>query len=328
VEPINVTGIPSPTNASTFFQSAFPTETPIASNATSNGPSNVTSETPSASSSEPTPFPSQFPSEFPSSFPSQFPSDFPSSFPSQFPLNAPSNAPSNDPSATPSSAPTQSPSMEPTQSPTKSPSSMPTRTPSFRPTAITSAAPSELPTGLPTGFPTGFPTEQPTESSAEPTLSRFTALGNAISSNYPDRSFDFGPTTNEYVALELLANSDPGLVPAPDPNDETSSYLLLQRYVLVLLYLSTTGDMWGAGRWLQGQAGEMTCDWSGVTCLDGSSIETLNRTYSTVQTEPAICLTRRSLTAVLFSKSGWQQPFRKPTYGNWISDDNFKFVFV
>jgi hypothetical protein len=123
------------------------------------------------------------------------------------------------------------------------------------------------------------PTEQPM---SEPTRSRFTALGNVIGPNYPDYLFRFGPTTNEYAALELLANSDPGLVPVPVFNDGTNSpSLLLQRYVLVLLYLSTTGDEWTAGRWLQGQAGEMTCDWSGVTCLDGSSIETLDRTYST-----------------------------------------------
>jgi hypothetical protein len=139
------------------------------------------------------------------------------------------------------------------------PTHWPTTTPSFRPT--TSASPSVL--------PTKFPTEQPT-------LSRSTALGNVIGSYYPGGSYDFVEGTNQYAALELLANSDPVLVPVPDESSN-SKYLLLQRYVLVLLYLNTNGDM-------KDQAGDVTCNWSGVTCSDGSLFEDLDRTYSTVKT--------------------------------------------
>jgi hypothetical protein len=136
--------------------------------------------------------------------------------------------------------------------------------------------------------------------SNQPTVSRFIALRNVIGSNYPDRLFDFGPTTKQYAALELLVNSDPGLVPVPV--DSNAEYLLLQRYVLVLLCLDTNGDMWNNGKWLKDEAGNPTCSWYGLTCPDGSTIEGLARTYNTVKTEPLICNMRPSLTAVLFSK--------------------------
>jgi hypothetical protein len=124
-------------------------------------------------------------------------------------------------------------------------------------------------------------------------------MGNVIGSYYPD-SFEFGQATNQYAALELLANSDPVLVPVPD--DSNGEYLLLQRYVLVLLYLDTNGDAWREGQWLKDEAGNPTCDWSGVSCPDGSSIEGFERTYSTVKTEPVIYNIRSSLTAVYFQK--------------------------
>jgi hypothetical protein len=136
--------------------------------------------------------------------------------------------------------------------------------------------------------------------SNQPTVSRFIALRNVIGSNYPDRLFDFGPTTKQYAALELLVNSDPSLVPVPV--DSNAEYLLLQRYVLVLLCLDTNGDMWNNGKWLKDEAGNPTCSWYGLTCPDGSTIEGLARTYNTVKTEPLICNMRPSLTAVLFSK--------------------------
>jgi hypothetical protein len=140
--------------------------------------------------------------------------------------------------------------------------------------------------------------------SKQPTISRYIALRNMIGSNYADRPFDFGPTTNQYAALELLVNSDPGLVPIPV--ESNGEYLLLQRYVLVLLYLYTNGDMWWnalgpdyetwAGRWLADEAGLTTCNWNGVTCPDGSSIEGLDRTYNAMKREPVPCNTRSSLT--------------------------------
>jgi hypothetical protein len=117
-----------------------------------------------------------------------------------------------------------------------------------------------------------------------------------IGSYYPNSSYDFVEGTNQYAALELLANSDPVLVPVPDPDDSNSEYLLLQRYVLVLLSLYTNGGM-------EDEAGSMTCNWSGVICSDGGSIATLDRTYSTVKTEPVICHMRSSLTAVFVFKT-------------------------
>jgi hypothetical protein len=144
-----------------------------------------------------------------------------------------------------------------------------------------------------------------------PTLSRFTALGSVIGSCYPDPE-DFGQAPNQFAALEMLANSDPVLVPVPDDwNDE---YLLLQRYVLVLFYLDANGDTWDGAKWLKDQAGYATCNWSGVACSDDTYIYELNRKYNTVKTEPVICNMRSSLTALLFSKSVPQQPFRKPSY--------------
>jgi hypothetical protein len=130
-------------------------------------------------------------------------------------------------------------------------------------------------------------------------------MGNVIGSYYPDYPdpFDFGQAANQYAALELLANTDPVLVPVPD--DSNGEYLLLQRYVLVLLYLDTNGDTWRKGRWLKDEAGNPTCNWSGVSCPDGSSIEGLERTYNTVKTEPVIHNIRSSLTGVLFSKESY-----------------------
>jgi hypothetical protein len=156
--------------------------------------------------------------------------------------------------------------------------------------------------------------------SKQPTISRFIALRKVIGSKYPDRPFDFDPTTNQYAALELLVNSDPDLVPVPF--ESNGEYLLLQRYVLVLLYLDTNGDnMWAdnGGRWLEDEAGLTTCTWSGVDCPDDRYIEGLARTYNTVKTEPVICNIRSSLTAVFFSKTSRFRPriwknVRKPSY--------------
>jgi hypothetical protein len=149
--------------------------------------------------------------------------------------------------------------------------------------------------------------------SKQPTTSRFIAMRKVIGSKYPDRpSFDFDPTTNQYAALELLVKSDPDLVPVPF--ESNGEYLLLQRYVLVLFYLNTNGDMWAnnGGRWLEEEAGLTTCTWSGVDCPDDRYIEGLDCTYNTVKTEPVIC---NMLTAVFFSKtSRREQPFRKPSY--------------
>jgi hypothetical protein len=147
-----------------------------------------------------------------------------------------------------------------------------------------------------------------------------------IGSYYSDRTFDFGPETKQYEALERLAESNALLVPVPDDSSD-SEYLLLQRYALVLFYLQTKGDKWNNGKWLLNEPKYTTCDWSGITCSDDKATG-LNRTYSTVKTEPVICHMRKTLTAVLFSKRVWQQPCRKPSCGNWISDDNERFGFV
>ncbi len=117
---------------------------------------------------------------------------------------------------------------------------------------------------------------------------RFIPLRGVIESYYPDGSYLFVKDTDQYDALELLANSAPNLVPVPDDSLDSNNLLLLQRYVLVLLYLYTNGDMWSEKKWLKDEAGSVTCNWSGVTCPDGSSIESLSRTYSTVKTEPVI----------------------------------------
>jgi hypothetical protein len=130
----------------------------------------------------------------------------------------------------------------------------------------------------PSSMPSGMPSSEPSY--------RFTVLGFVLGSYYPDRQFTFGPATHQYAALEFLATSDPVLVPVPD--DSNSVYMLLQRYVLVLLYLYSNGDMWSDKKWLKDETGSVTCNWSGVTCPDGSSIESLSRTYSTVKTEPII----------------------------------------
>jgi hypothetical protein len=141
-----------------------------------------------------------------------------------------------------------------------------------------------------------------------PSLSRFTALGNVIGSYYLEGQYDFVQGTNQYDALELLANSDPDLVPVPvDPNND--DYFLLQRFVLVLLYFYTYGGMWTEGRWLLDEADSLTCNWSGVDCAT-SYVEGLERTYNTVKTEPVIYM-RSSLTAI---SSLPKQPFRKPSY--------------
>jgi hypothetical protein len=151
-------------------------------------------------------------------------------------------------------------------------------------------------------------------------VSRFFPLRGVIESYYPDGSYLFVKDTDQYDALELLANSDPNLVPVPDDSLDSNNLLLLQRYVLMVLYLATTGNEWNNGKWLEDEAASKTCNWSGVTCSDGSSIDMLDRTCSTVKTEPVICHMRKSLTTVLFSKSIRIQPFRKSSYGNWISD--------
>jgi hypothetical protein len=146
-------------------------------------------------------------------------------------------------------------------------------------------------------------------------------LRGVIESYYPDGSYLFVKDTDQYDALELLANSDTILVPDDYLDSNNLLPLLLQRYVLMVLYLATTGNEWNNGKWLEEKAASKTCNWSGVTCSDGSSIDMLDRTCSTVKTEPVICHMRQSLTTVLFSKSIRLQPFRKSSYGNWISGD-------
>jgi hypothetical protein len=121
--------------------------------------------------------------------------------------------------------------------------------------------------------------------------------------SYYHGSYDFVEDTHQHDALELLASRQPNLVPVPDVSFHDSKYLLLQRYVLMVLYLATTGKEWIDDKWLVDQAGLTTCNWSGVTCSDGSSIDILERTYKTVKTESAICDMISSLTSALFSKS-------------------------
>jgi hypothetical protein len=161
------------------------------------------------------------------------------------------------------------------------PSSMPSSTPSGAPSSVPSAMPSSKPSSM--SFQSSKPSAEP---SSMPSLSRFTALDNAIGSYYPAGSYDFDEGTSQYAALELLANSDPVLVPVPD-DSLNSAYLLRQRYVLLLLYLYTNGDMW-SDAWLKDEAGSETCEWVGVDCSDGGSVDELERTYSTVKTEPVI----------------------------------------
>jgi hypothetical protein len=128
-----------------------------------------------------------------------------------------------------------------------------------------------------------------------------------VASYYPDSAYVFVEDTDQYDALELLANSDPVLVPVPDDTLD-SKYLLLQRYVLVVLYLATTGNDWYNGKWLEDQAGLTTCDWSGVTCSDGNSIDILDGTYSTVKTEAVICPIESHSLLYCFQNSAKQQP--------------------
>jgi hypothetical protein len=154
---------------------------------------------------------------------------------------------------------------------------------------------------------TEMPSEQPTISE-QPTSSRFSALGDAIKKNYPGGSFNFVSTTNQYAALELLANSKEG-VPEEVPKDSEGEYLVLQHYVLMLLYLQVDKN-----KKIGYKAGEPPCVWSRVTCSDSGTIEGLDRTYNTVTTEPVICNMRPTLTAVLFSKTSQLGTFRKPSY--------------
>jgi hypothetical protein len=109
-----------------------------------------------------------------------------------------------------------------------------------------------------------------------------------ISSNY-DSGSPFDLTTNKYKALKRLNDTDPALVPVP--NDLNGEYLLLQRYVLVLLYIITNVDLI--------EDGVPTCDWSGVSCTI-DTIKDLLCTYSIVQMEPDVCSMKSALTADFF----------------------------
>jgi hypothetical protein len=166
--------------------------------------------------------------------------------------------PSVNPSALPSESPSKIASAQPSISP--DPSGNPSAGPSADPSALASDAPS-----------------------GNPTLSRSTALGNVIGSYYnAEGSFDFVEGSNQHAALKLLADSDPDLVPIPDDSDD-GQYLLLQRYVVILVSLFTNVDM-------EDEASSMTtCKWFAVTCYDGIKIDILSRTYCTVKTEPIIC---------------------------------------
>lgn len=180
--------------------------------------------------------------------------------------------PTNLPSVRPSEAPTNLPSVRPTEAPTSSPSVRPTATPTISPSVAPTDAPTDLPSVKPTEAPTNFPSCRNATS-----VDRRMNIFRHISSLSGDEVLN-DPENSASRAGSWIADEDKQKLCPDDPN-------FTQRYVLALLYFSTSGDGWTkcARNATRQQcpnekflSDSHECDWGGITCDSEDRVYKIN----------------------------------------------------
>jgi hypothetical protein len=73
-------------------------------------------------------------------------------------------------------------------------------------------------------------------------------------------------SSDQYAAATWMSHSDP----TPHDLDNTSPQIIIQEYVMVLLYFSTQGENWNIRKPFL--TGESVCSWDGIRCDDGELI--------------------------------------------------------
>jgi hypothetical protein len=190
--------------------------------------------------------------------------------------HGPTRAPTNQPTAAPSRAPTSRPTIRgSTSSPT-------TQQPTERPTDFPTTRPTSVPTSRPTSQPTISPTQAPTETkvcnppiTAEEREAQLLFIVELVS-----LAADVNTTnTPQNEAFIWLVDFDPAQV-CPE-----EFLRVISRYVLAVLYFSTSGDNWfecnaelspnlapcesDSARYL---SAESVCQWFNVTCDNDENI--------------------------------------------------------
>ena len=192
---------------------------------------------------------------------------------SQYPTGS-ENIKKNSPSHNPISSPTHSPSLSKDLKPSHNPSSSPTHSPSLSKVLKLSHSPSSSPTNL-------------------PSLSKVLKLSHSPSSsptNLPSLSKDFSPSSppSKYCAttdavikiiksISVTVNTKAKEWIFSEHNQKLDAckdlISITQRYILSLLYYSTTGDDWNINtNWLTNVS---ECDWKFIACDEDKIVKNI-----------------------------------------------------
>jgi hypothetical protein len=193
------------------------------------------------------------------------------------------NSPSIDSVVTPtqSPAPTEAPIKAPTQSPTQSP------------------APTKAPTAAPTAGPTQ--SQSPTHSPAPTACTRLDSLAELLlQSDVSDVEALQDVSSPQFRALRWLANEDTAVLDL----DSTPAVILVERYVLAMLYFATRGE-----GWFDHYSATSVCEWNmwevGVFCNQEDLVVAI-----------LVCKSTHEEVPVLISKFRFDSPVSLPFYLN------------
>jgi hypothetical protein len=189
--------------------------------------------------------------------------------PSQCP--APTVAPTVAPTAAPIAAPTLStaPAAAPTAAPTAAPIAAPIAAPtlSTAPTAAPTVTPTQFP--APTKAPTKAPTTAPTACTSRECLLGEILLQNEVS----DAEALQDDSSPQFQALRWLANDDTAVLDL----ESTPTVIIVEQYVLAVLYFATRGEGWGDQ--LNFLSASSVCEWNngskGVSCNEDDLVVAL-----------------------------------------------------
>jgi len=172
---------------------------------------------------------------------------------SQYPTGS-ENIKKNSPSHNPISSPTHSPSLSKDLKPSHNPSSSPTHSPSLSKVLKLSHSPSSSPTNLPSLSKDFSPSSPP---------SKYCATTDAVIKIIKSISVTVNTKAKEWIFSEHNQKLDAC-------KDLIS---ITQRYILSLLYYSTTGDDWNIKtNWLTNVS---ECDWKFIACDEDKIVKNI-----------------------------------------------------
>jgi hypothetical protein len=188
--------------------------------------------------------------------------------PTPAPVVAPTPAPVIAPTPAPVIAPTPAPIVAPTPAPVVAPTAAPVVAPTLAPVVPSaSVVPSQIPvapTPAPVVAPTPVPVATPTSAPLDPLLAE---LRSFIAPTDEDLLKFSTPTTPQAQALAWL-KADPINLTAG-----RSTRTALERYVLAVLYFSTSGPNWQLLSDIPYLSGTSVCTWNNGLDLAGSDGE-------------------------------------------------------